>query len=106
MSLAQTLVADYHKIMHVALEVEAEALKLIGDAEKAKPIVDKVLAVVDPKAASIEATVYTVFEKVGTAVEGADAATMAGGLNVTLDAALANDVKAIWTYLKGKSGKA
>jgi hypothetical protein len=59
-----------------------------------------VTALVSPQAANIERVGFEVLGVVIKAIEDAGAAAGANGLNVTLDAQLVSDIKAISTAVK------
>ena len=58
-------------------------------------------ALVDPQEANIERAGFAVLGVVIKAIEDAGAAAGANGLNVTLDAQLVSDIKAIAPAVKG-----
>ena len=58
-------------------------------------------ALVDPQEANIERAGFAVLRVVIKAIEDAGAAAGANGLNVTLDAQLVSDIKAIAPAVKG-----
>jgi hypothetical protein len=60
-----------------------------------------VTALVDPQEANIERAGFAVLGVVIKAIEDAGAAAGANGLNVTLDAQLVSDIKAIAPAVKG-----
>jgi len=60
-----------------------------------------VTALVDPQEANIERAGFAVLRVVIKAIEDAEAVAGANGLNVTLDAQLVADIKAIAPAVKG-----
>ena len=70
-------------------------------AQAVSSTIEAVTALVSPQAANIERAGFAVLGVVIKAIEDAGAAAGANGLNVTLDAQLVADIKAIAPAVKG-----
>jgi hypothetical protein len=82
-------------IKKVAAFVETKALPVLQAAKADAPTVEAITALVCPQLANIERVGDAVLGVVIQAIEDAGTAAASGGLNVTLDAALVADIKAI-----------
>jgi hypothetical protein len=91
-TVAHDIVKGLKTIEHVLANVQASA-----------PQIEAITAIVDPKAADIERAAFAVLGTVAHAVDSADAATSANGLNVALDAEFVAAVKAILPAIKAAS---
>ena len=99
MSLILTLSHAYAvaigDIKRVASFVETKALPVLQAAKADAPTVEAITALVCPQLANVERVGDAVLGVVIQAIEDAGTAAASGGLNVTLDAALVADIKAI-----------
>ena len=104
MSLITTLSHAYavaiSDIKKVANFVETRALPVLEAVKADAPAVEAVTALVCPQLANIERVGEAVLGVVIQAIEDAGTAVGAGGLNVSLDAALVADIKAILPAIK------
>jgi hypothetical protein len=104
MSLITTLGHAYSvavtDLKKAAAFVENKALPVLEKVHADAPTVEAITALVCPQVANIERVGDAVLGEVIAALEAAGAAVAAGGLNVTLDAALVADVKAIAPAVK------
>lgn len=104
MSLITTLSHAYavaiSDIKKVATFVETKALPVLQAVKADAPTVEAVTALVCPQLANIERVGEAVLGVVIQAIEDATSAATAGGLNVSLDAALVADIKAILPAIK------
>ena len=82
-------------IKKVAAFVETKALPVLQAAKADAPTVEAITALVCPQLANVERVGDAVLGVVIQAIEDAGTAAASGGLNVTLDAALVADIKAI-----------
>lgn len=80
-----------------------DVLPILKKMDAAAAEVEAVTALVSPQWANIERTADAVLGVVIKAIEDAGAAVAAGGLNVSLDAALLNDIKSIIPAIKAKA---
>jgi hypothetical protein len=86
----------------VAKFVETNVLPVLKSAQANQSAIESVTSLVSPQAANIERAGFAVFGVVINAIDAAGAAAAgANGLNVTLDAQLVADVKAIAAAVKG-----
>ncbi len=85
----------------VAKFIQGEVLPALKSVHAEAPSIDAVTALVSPQLANIERVGDAVLGSVIKAIEDAGAAATAGGLSVTLDAALVADIKAILPAVKG-----
>ena len=87
--------------MKAAKFVETSVLPVLKSAEANASTNEAVTSLISPQAANIERVGFAVFGVVINALDAAGAAAGANGLNVTLDAQLVADVKAIAAVVKG-----
>lgn len=92
-----TAASDVVKAAHF---VEDKVLPVLEKAEASAGTVEAVTALVSPQAANIERAAFALLGVVIKALDAAYEATEAGGVNVTLDASLVADVKAVAGALK------
>jgi hypothetical protein len=91
----------------VAKFVETNVLPVLKSAQANQSTIESVTSLVSPQAANIERAGFAVLGVVINAIDAAGAAAAgaaaagANGLNVTLDAQLVADVKAIAAAVKG-----
>ena len=85
----------------VARFVETSVLPVLKSAPAKESTIEAVTSFVSPQAANIERAAFAVLGVVINALDAAQAAAGANGLNVTLDAQLVADVKAIAPAVKG-----
>lgn len=90
---AQKIVADAKMITEKVLPV----LKRLDSAEQT---VEAITGLVDPNAVNIERAAFALLGCIIKTIEDASEAATAGGLNITLDAALIADIKAIIPAVK------
>lgn len=80
--------------------VSSTILPILKKASASEAAVEAVTGLVDPSAVNIERSAFAVLGSVIKAIDDAGAATASDGLNLTLDAALVADVKAIMPAVK------
>jgi hypothetical protein len=80
--------------------VETSVLPVLKKAQADQSTIEAVTALVSPQAANIERAGFAVLGVIINALDAAGAAAGANGLNVTLDAQLVADVKAIAAAVK------
>lgn len=80
--------------------VEDKVLPVLTKVEADQSTIEAVTGLVSPQAANIERVAFAVLGYAIQALEGADAAVEAKGLNVSLDAAFVADLKAIAPAVK------
>ena len=80
--------------------VETKALPALQKLEVEAPTIEAITALVSPQLANIERVGDAVLGVVIQAIEDAGAAVGAGGMSVSLDAALVADIKAILPAIK------
>ena len=81
--------------------VETNVLPMLKKAQADQSTIEAVTGLVSPQAANIERAGFAVLGVVINALDAAGAAAGANGLNVTLDAQLVADIKAIAAAVKG-----
>ena len=85
----------------VAKFVEASVLPALKTAQANSSTIEAVTGLVSPQAANIERAGFAVLGVVINALDAARDAAGANGLNVTFDAQLVADIKAIAAAVKG-----
>ena len=90
----------------VAKFVETSVLPVLKKAQANQSTIESITSLVDPQAANIERAGFAVLGVVINALDAAGAAAGANGLNVSLDAQLVADIKAIAAAVKGALGPA
>ena len=90
--------------MKVAKFVETAVLPALKTAQANQSTIESITSLVDPQAANIERAGFAVLGVVINALDTAGAAAGANGLNVTLDAQLVADIKAIAAAVKSAVG--
>jgi hypothetical protein len=68
---------------------------VLAKVEKAEPTVEAITGLVFPQAVELERGAFAILGLAASAVQSAGDAASANGVNVTLDAALVADIKAI-----------
>ena len=88
---------------HAAISrmLKSHVLPVLKKAQADSSAIEAVTALVSPQVANIERAGFAVLGVVIKAIEDAGAAAGANGLNVTLDAQLVADIKAIAPAVKG-----
>ena len=87
--------------MKVAKFVETSVLPVLKSAQANESTIEAVTSLVSPQAANIERAGFAVLGVVTNAIGAAGAAAGTNGLNVSLDAQLVADIKAIAAAVKG-----
>lgn len=104
MSLISSLEHAYataaQAIVNEAKVISSKVLPALQKAEVEAPTIEAITALVSPAAANIERTGFAVLGTVIKAIEDAGTAATAGGLSISLDAALVADIKAIMPAVK------
>jgi hypothetical protein len=88
-------------VVSAAKFVTTSVLPILKKASADESTVEAISALVDPQAVNIERAAFAVLGTVIKVIEDAGAAGTAGGLSVSLDAALVADIKAILPAVKG-----
>lgn len=87
-------------VVKVAKFVEMKVVPVLKSVDAEASTVEAVTALVSPQAANIERLGFALLGLVIEAMDKADQAALANGLNVTLDKQLLEDVKAVAGALK------
>jgi hypothetical protein len=85
----------------VAKFVATSVLPVLKKAQADQPTIEAITGLVSPQAANIERAGFAALRGAINAIDAAGAAAGANGLNVTLDAQLVADIKAIASAVKG-----
>jgi hypothetical protein len=99
-SIEHSLAAAAIDTVKAAKFVEVSVLPVLKKAQADQSTIEAVTALVSPQAANIERAGFAVLGVIIKALDDANAAAGANGLNVTLDAQLVADVKAIAPAVK------
>ena len=99
-SIEHSLAAAAIDTVKAAEFVEVSVLPVLKKAQADQSTIEAVTALVSPQAANIERAGFAVLGVIINALDAAGAAAGANGLNVTLDAQLVADVKAIAPAVK------
>jgi hypothetical protein len=99
-SVEHALATAASDTVKVAKFVETSVLPVLKKAQ-ADPTSEAVTSLVSPQAANIERAGFAVLGVVIKAIDDASTAVGANGLNVSLDAQLVADIKAIAAAVKG-----
>ena len=105
-SVEHALATAASDTVKVARFVETSVLPVLKKVQADESTIEAVTGLVSPQAANIERAGFAVLGVVINAMDAAGAAAGANGLNVTLDAQLVADVKAIAAAVKGAMGPA
>jgi hypothetical protein len=100
-SVEHALAVAAQDVVKTAKFVETSVLPVLKTAQANESTIESVTALVSPQAANIERAGFAVLGVVINALDTAGAAAGANGLNVTLDAQLVADIKAIAAVVKG-----
>jgi hypothetical protein len=87
-------------VVKTAKFVEVSVLPVLKKAQADQATIESITSLVSPQAANIERVGFAVLGVVISALDAADAAASANGLNVSLDAQLVADIKAIASAVK------
>jgi hypothetical protein len=100
-SVEDALATAASDTVKVAKSVEASVLPVLKKAQAVQSTIEAVTSLVSPQAANIERAGFAVLGVVIKAIDDASTAVGANGLNVSLDAQLVADIKAIAAAVKG-----
>ena len=100
-SVEHALAVAASETVKVAKFVETSVLPVLKTAKAEESTIEAVTSLVSPQAANIERAGFAVLGMVINALDAAGAAAGANGLNVSLDAQLVADIKAIVAAVKG-----
>jgi hypothetical protein len=100
-SVEHALAVAASDTVKVAKFVETSVLPVLKKAQANQSTIESITSLVDPQAANIERAGFAVLAVVINALDAAGAAAGANGLNVSLDAQLVADIKAIAAAVKG-----
>ena len=100
-SVEHALAVAAQDVVNTAKCVGTSVLPLLKQAQANQGTIESITALVDPNAANIERAGFAVLGVVINALEAAGTAGGANGLNVTFDAQLVADIKAIAAAVKG-----
>ena len=100
-SVEHALAAAAIDTVKAAKFVEVSVLPVLKKAQADQSTIEAVTALISPQAANIERAAFAVLGVVINALDAAQAAADANGLNVSLDAQLVADIKAIAAAVKG-----
>lgn len=88
-------------VVTAAKFITTSVLPILKKAQADEATVEAITGLVDPQAVNIERAAFAVLGTVIKVIEDAGTAATAGGLSVSLDAALVADIKAILPSVKG-----
>jgi hypothetical protein len=94
-SVEHALAVAAQDVVKTAKFVETSVLPSLKTAQANEATIESITSLVSPQAANIERAGFAVLGVVINALDAAGAAAGANGLNVTLDAQLVADIKAI-----------
>jgi hypothetical protein len=100
-SIEHALAVAASDTVKAAKFVETSVLPVLKKAQADQSTIESITGLVSPQAANIERAGFAVLGVVIKALDDANAAAGASGLNVTLDAQLVADIKAIAPAVKG-----
>jgi hypothetical protein len=100
-SVEHALAVAAQDVVKTAKFVETSVLPVLKSAQANQSTIETVTSLVSPSAANIERAGFAVLGVIINAIDAAGSAAGANGLNVTLDAQLVADVKAIAAAVKG-----
>ena len=100
-SVEHVLATAASDTVKVAKFVETSVLPVLKKAQADQSTIESVTSLVSPQAANIERAGFAVLGVVINALDAAGAAAGTNGLNVSLDAQLVADIKAIAAAVKG-----
>ena len=107
MSLIKSLEHAYavaaQDIVKSAKFVEHSVLPALQKAEANASTIESITSLVSPQAANIERVGFAALGAIIKLLEDANPAVNAGGVNITLDAALVADIKSIIPTIKGQA---
>jgi hypothetical protein len=105
-SVEHALAVAAQDVVKTAKFVETSVLPVLKSAQANESTIESITSLVSPSAANIERAGFAVLGVIINAIDAAGSAAGANGLNVTLDAQLVADVKAIAAAVKGAMGPA
>jgi hypothetical protein len=94
-NIEHVLATAAQDVVKTAKFVEVSVLPVLQKAQADQSTIESVTALVSPSAANIERAGFAVLGVVIKAIQDAGTAAAANGINVTLDAQLVSDIKAI-----------
>jgi hypothetical protein len=100
-SVEHALAVAAQDVVKTAKFVETSVLPVLKSAQANEATIESITSLVSPSAANIERAGFAVLGVVINALDAAGAAGSANGLNVSLDAQLVADIKAIAAAVKG-----
>jgi hypothetical protein len=100
-SIEHSLAVAASDTVKVSKFVETSVLPVLKKAQADQSTIEAVTSLVSPQAANIERAGFAILGVVINAIDAAGAAAGANGLNVSLDAQLVADIKAIAAAVKG-----
>jgi BioD-like phosphotransacetylase family protein len=100
-SVEHALAVAAQDVVKTAKFAETSVLPALKSAQANQSTIESITSLVDPQAANIERAGFAVLGVIINAIDGAGAAAGTSGLNITLDAQLVADVKAIAAAVKG-----
>ena len=101
-SIEHKLAVAASDVVKASKFIETSILPILKTAAANEAVVESVTALIDPQAVNVERIAYAVLGLVIKAVEDTDSAVAANGINVTLDAQLISDIKAIVPAVQSK----
>jgi hypothetical protein len=100
-SVEHALAVAAQDVVKTAKFVETSVLPVLKSAQANESTIESITSLVSPSAANIERAGFAVLGVVINALDAAGTAAGANGLNVTFDAQLVADIKAIAAAVKG-----
>lgn len=80
--------------------ITTTVLPTLQRAQADAPVIEAVTGLVSPQAANIERSAFAVLGLVIKAIDDAATAANAGGVNISLDASVVSDIRAIMSAVK------
>ena len=105
-SVEHSLAVAAMDVVKTAKFVETSVLPVLKTVKADESTIEAITSLVSPQAANIERAGFAVLGVVINALDAAGAAAGANGLNVSFDAQLVADIKAIAAAVKGAVGPA
>ena len=99
-SVEHALAAAASDVVKAAHFVEVSVVPVLKKAQADQSTIESITSLVSPQAANIERAAFAVLGVIVNALDAANAAASANGLNVSLDAQLVADIKAIAPAVK------
>ncbi len=90
-------------VVKMAKYVEAKVLPALQKVEADAPTIEAITSLISPQAANIERVGFAILGSAIKAIQDAEAAGNAGGVNIALDATVVADIKSIIPTIKAQA---